>query len=510
VCPPNPQLLIQDFAQFNDVVANKYHAGIDLAVPSQTDVFAAGSGTVRRLDMDPARFSGDNHGMGNVVIIDHGVARTSSGQFTLYAHLESIQVVDGSTVVQGQQIGLSGSTGNVTGPHLHFEVKDANVLASQNDGGPPYYWGYTGVSSVGANTSYHPENNGFRDPLLSLHPTATIPGTALVQVTHDGHGDTLRSGPDDYPPPPDSPLFPNLGTTVERQVFVALARSDPTSTCDSGWYRIHLPGGNYFQDRGAASNPDAWICRGHGNEVRVEAAYIFVESVGGSATVSTPPSDLYNVQVSAQGLDSNLGRIRTATGFEPVISDIAMSPSGELWGVSFDKLYQIDLPTAQATEICCLNVSNTNALAFDASGSLFSATDTGFLYRVDIQNAQATVIGSFGSGFISWGDLAFSPSGELFASARDANGQGFLVTVDPNSGLATPINPGTPIGVDNVWGMAFVGIELFGVASAGNGTGSLISLDTNQGTALLVRSLAFSPGGAAMRSPLTRAGGSND
>ena len=61
--------------------------------------------------------TGWNGGYGNVVKIQH-----SNGLITLYAHLQSIMVVNGQTVSQGQTVGLIGSTGNSTGPHLHFEV----------------------------------------------------------------------------------------------------------------------------------------------------------------------------------------------------------------------------------------------------------------------------------------------------------------------------------------------------------------------------------------------------
>jgi murein DD-endopeptidase MepM/ murein hydrolase activator NlpD len=53
-----------------------------------------------------------------MVMIDHGTSYT-----TLYAHLSSILVKCGQNVVQGARIALAGSTGNSTGPHLHFEVR---------------------------------------------------------------------------------------------------------------------------------------------------------------------------------------------------------------------------------------------------------------------------------------------------------------------------------------------------------------------------------------------------
>lgn len=90
----------------------KFHTGIDISYGGQygTTVVAANSGKVI--------FSGWKSGYGNVVMIDHG------GQMvTLYAHNQSLSVNVGQNVSSGQVIARGGSTGNSTGPHLHFEVR---------------------------------------------------------------------------------------------------------------------------------------------------------------------------------------------------------------------------------------------------------------------------------------------------------------------------------------------------------------------------------------------------
>ncbi|MGH2347673.1 MAG: peptidoglycan DD-metalloendopeptidase family protein, partial [Chloroflexota bacterium] len=88
-----------------------FHTGIDFGVPMDTPIQAAGAGKV-------VAAGWDNTGFGNRVIIDHG-----NGTETLYGHLDKITVQAGDTVQAGQQIGLSGSTGNSSGPHLHFGVE---------------------------------------------------------------------------------------------------------------------------------------------------------------------------------------------------------------------------------------------------------------------------------------------------------------------------------------------------------------------------------------------------
>ena len=79
---------------------------------------------------------------GNYVVISHGVGNT-----TLYAHMSSIKVSVGTYVKQGQTIGITGSPGHSTGPHLHFEVVENNVRINPlSHGAAPkkgYLTGYT-------------------------------------------------------------------------------------------------------------------------------------------------------------------------------------------------------------------------------------------------------------------------------------------------------------------------------------------------------------------------------
>lgn len=85
------------------------HSGIDIAVRSGSAIRAADSGTVT--------FAGYDGGYGRFIIINHG-----NGLVTRYAHCSSISVSVGDNVAKGEVIGAVGSTGNSTGPHLHFEV----------------------------------------------------------------------------------------------------------------------------------------------------------------------------------------------------------------------------------------------------------------------------------------------------------------------------------------------------------------------------------------------------
>lgn len=88
----------------------RMHTGIDIAVPYGTPVVASKAGTVVI-----ASWYG---GYGNLVVIDHG-----NGVTTWYGHNSSFAVSVGQTVQQGQVIAMAGSTGNSTGPHVHFEIR---------------------------------------------------------------------------------------------------------------------------------------------------------------------------------------------------------------------------------------------------------------------------------------------------------------------------------------------------------------------------------------------------
>ena len=88
----------------------KFHAGMDFAAPTGTDIYVTGNGIVS--------YSGWKQGYGNTVIVNHGY-----GYETLYAHMNETLVSEGRRVKRGEVIGLVGNTGKSVGPHLHYEVR---------------------------------------------------------------------------------------------------------------------------------------------------------------------------------------------------------------------------------------------------------------------------------------------------------------------------------------------------------------------------------------------------
>lgn len=108
-----------------------YHTGVDFSAPTGTPLKAVGAGTVVS--------AGWGGAYGNQVVI-----QLADGHYAQYAHLSSLSVSSGQPVTAGQQIGLSGATGNVTGPHLHFEIRTTPDYGSDLD--PVAYLRSKGVS----------------------------------------------------------------------------------------------------------------------------------------------------------------------------------------------------------------------------------------------------------------------------------------------------------------------------------------------------------------------------
>jgi murein DD-endopeptidase MepM/ murein hydrolase activator NlpD len=95
---------------YNNQPATSFHAGIDIRGKPGTEVHAAARGKVVLAKETQVR--------GNIIVLDHG-----HGVYTVYAHLKAFNVEPGDMVERGQVIGQVGSTGLVTGPHLHWEVR---------------------------------------------------------------------------------------------------------------------------------------------------------------------------------------------------------------------------------------------------------------------------------------------------------------------------------------------------------------------------------------------------
>jgi murein DD-endopeptidase MepM/ murein hydrolase activator NlpD len=133
-----------------------FHAGIDFGAQTGTRVFAHAAGTVTIV--------GNGGGYGKYVEVDHGTYRTR------YAHLKSISVSRGQKVSGGDIIGISGATGNVTGPHLHFEV----LVNGKKVNPTPYLSNSTNAAPKAVNSSLGSlSSQDINSIIASLGPTGT-------------------------------------------------------------------------------------------------------------------------------------------------------------------------------------------------------------------------------------------------------------------------------------------------------------------------------------------------
>ena len=121
--PLKNYIITQKFGE--TITDSKGHTGIDLYQPIGTPVYAAEGGNI--LAAGKINNAYGNTAYGNCVLIDH-----KNGYYTFYAHMNTVKVKTGMSVIQGAVIGTVGATGNVTGPHLHFEVRTNPVWNRKN------------------------------------------------------------------------------------------------------------------------------------------------------------------------------------------------------------------------------------------------------------------------------------------------------------------------------------------------------------------------------------------
>jgi murein DD-endopeptidase MepM/ murein hydrolase activator NlpD len=138
---------------------NEVHTGIDIPNPKGTPVLAAGSGKV--IWAGYGLFYGSNNPRdpyGLAVSIQHDFGYQGHQLYTIYAHMDHIDVTQGQWVNTGDRLGVVGETGNTTGPHLHFEVRMENnsLYSTRNPElwlAPPEGWGVLVGRMMNTNTS---------------------------------------------------------------------------------------------------------------------------------------------------------------------------------------------------------------------------------------------------------------------------------------------------------------------------------------------------------------------
>lgn len=148
--PVNPVVVTQVFGE-NPQDYARYgqagHNGIDFACLTGQRIFAAADGVVIKIGFDPG-------GYGNFISIEHGRFQT------IYAHLESLAVRKDQMVAAGEVIGFAGSTGNSSGPHLHFELRRPENRSKAYPQGATDALPYFKAASLDGQVTFKPAQSG--------------------------------------------------------------------------------------------------------------------------------------------------------------------------------------------------------------------------------------------------------------------------------------------------------------------------------------------------------------
>lgn len=177
-------------------------------------------------------------------------------------------------------------------------------------------------------------------------------------------------------------------------------------------------------------------------------------SVDGTIWANSP-STLYR-------LDPTTFALTTVGNFNhgDQMTDLALTPTGQLYGISFTSLYSVNKTTGAATYIADVPGSGNNALTFLPNGNLIAADGNGDVKVINPATGAVTAVGNYGGGLGSSGDLVGVANGTLYGTTVGDD----LVVVSSANGAATVVGP---TGHSQVWGLAFAGGKVIGLTTAG-------------------------------------------
>lgn len=207
------------------------------------------------------------------------------------------------------------------------------------------------------------------------------------------------------------------------------------------------------------------------------------------------PTTLYRVDPSTFAV-TTVGKFSTTES----ITDLALTPNGVLYAVSFTKIYTVNQANAVVTPIINLSGTGNDGMTFLPSGELIAGDSNGDVTRINPATGSATKIGNYGNGLKTAGDLVAVADGTMYATSAaspggaDATSNNVLIQVNPQTGAAVPIGP---TGFANVWGIAFSNKHVIGFNTAGK----IIQIDvaTGAGTVVASKNIEF---WGATQSPL--------
>ena len=244
-------------------------------------------------------------------------------------------------------------------------------------------------------------------------------------------------------------VFAPVGVAVDRRGIlyitneigrVRMVGRDGTITTIAGTGRAGPSGDGGPATSARLNVPYGVAVDGSGDVYVTEYAGNRVRKIRRPAAAATPApasssSWLYGADAASTlfRIDAASGATRRvgATGVRSM-TDIAFTPDGKLYGISFSRLYRVDPRSGRATPIGSgIGMGSVNALASDARGKLYVASTSGAFGTVAPGTGRATLVGSYGPGLGSSGDLVFAPDGKLFATAK-LSGRDVLLRVEPD------------------------------------------------------------------------------
>jgi len=173
-------------------------------------------------------------------------------------------------------------------------------------------------------------------------------------------------------------------------------------------------------------------------------------------------------------------------GEEDLITDLAVTPDGAVYAISSDNVFAIDSETGEASLTTEFDGGLNVGMTFLDSGELLVAEKDGTVRKVDPQSGDVMMVGVFGGGYGTAGDLVAVSDGTMFAIAEDLEGDegdsNVLVTIDPASGEVDDVIG--PLGFADVFGCAYARGHVYAFTKGGD----IIEVDRTTGAGTLKRS----------------------
>lgn len=228
------------------------------------------------------------------------------------------------------------------------------------------------------------------------------------------------------------------------QVELSGAASQVAFTNSSGNYRFNGLGNGSYTVSGTKKD---YSCLPRSESLTVNGANVVAPAF--SATPNPPVFYVVDDTNHLARLDLNAQTVQIIGDTQTFLNDLAFDPAGNLYGISGDQLFRIDLTTAQVTPVGALGTNDATSLEFSANGTLYTANDA--LYTVNTTTGHATLLGSGGDiHYKSSGDLVFLGN-QLFLTSIFNSSSNALVRLNPATGVATLV--GT-IGFPDVFGLS--------------------------------------------------------